>query len=270
MEKEKAKQMFINWHTDELTSDMKCKYLYDNNLITDFIFKIVNDDNENVETSVIKCHKFLLSLTSDEFFNLIVKKNECELVIKDVHVNTFKTFINYIYTNEISVEMELLKDLLKLSHDFNIIPLKEICWKFVEDRITRNTIIKFFEYAIAYDNATILELCENFYQKYTEITLQTKEFLSINQNVLKKILSINNITCTKLDLLNAVVAWGNHQVLTKGTGMSSDSLRKEVNSFIPLIPIQEIPLKEFQVFCQTHRKLFTNEEICNYFLNILK
>jgi hypothetical protein len=93
----------------------KNKKLLDESIFSDFTIIFHNDEK-------IKLHKCILSLNTD-YFNDALEKGVNEIELKseneEKNVEVFKSFIEFIYLNEISLDEEKLFDFLVIAEKVN-------------------------------------------------------------------------------------------------------------------------------------------------------
>ena len=145
--------------TTEPTLEETMQKLYLNDELSDL--KIVCDGQE------FPCHKLILSARSDVFRTMFAsplkmnEKEESVLEIPDVSAETMKTFLQFIYKDDIEGE-DIDQDLLIAADKYNIKRLVNICVKYFESIIDANNVMAIAFVAYLINNDYLLEKASKF------------------------------------------------------------------------------------------------------------
>ena len=123
--------------------------------------KIICDGQE------FPCHKFILSARSDVFRTMFAsplklnEKEESVLEIPDVSAETMKTFLQFIYKDDIEEE-DIDQDLLIAADKYNIKRLVNICVNYFESIIDANNVMAITFVAYLINNDSLFEKASKF------------------------------------------------------------------------------------------------------------
>lgn len=109
------------------------------------------DGFEDVEFVIgeesVKAHKAIVSARCEVFkamFNQDTLEKKTGIVtIEDTNMETFKSFLYYLYTNTIDIINDISFDLCKLADKYNIVGLKNICERYLGSNLTKDNAIEY-------------------------------------------------------------------------------------------------------------------------------
>ena len=123
--------------------------------------KIVCDGQE------FPCHKLILSARSDVFKAMFTsdlkfnKNDESTLEIPDISAETMKTFLQFIYKDDVEAE-DIDQNLLIAADKYNIKRLVNICVNYFESILDANNVMEITFFAYLINNDTLLEKASKF------------------------------------------------------------------------------------------------------------
>lgn len=175
------------------------------------------------ENVVFPAHKALLAAASDYFKILFTsemeEKSQDVIEIRDVSAVALKLSIEYIYSGEVVISFENLKEILHSACLFQIWRLKEICVVFMKSNISAENCLGFHKLAQVYD-------CNEFAKKskwfvdcnIKNILEDSEEFTSVDVEWVKEFLALENETLSdEVTLFQAVVKWIEFDVESRST-----------------------------------------------------
>lgn len=125
-----------------------------------------------IDKETVAAHKFVLMTRSEVFSAMFTHdtqdKNKGLIRIEDTDVKIFKTFLKYLYTDEIEDIEETVDDLLVLADKYYVNDLKVKCEEYISDHLDENNsvdyLIKAYQYNCEHLKKTAL-LSTKFYMK---------------------------------------------------------------------------------------------------------
>ena len=100
---------------------------------------MLNRSAENSDFSIecggkiFNCHEFILRARSTVlnamFQNEMAEKSMRSMTVVDVGPNTMAVFLEYLYTGEITVEVDTIKELIYIADKYDLTGLMEICFR---------------------------------------------------------------------------------------------------------------------------------------------
>ncbi|ELT98329.1 hypothetical protein CAPTEDRAFT_85541, partial [Capitella teleta] len=113
------------------------------------------------------CHKVVLASTSD-YFRQQFSSNE--VVMKGIDEETGKLIVNYLYTGEIDINDENVKNLLSASEMFQLNDLKAECEKFLCKHIQLSNCVSLLNLSHRYELKDLAEKSRQFVtENWTEL-----------------------------------------------------------------------------------------------------
>ncbi|KAJ3430857.1 pep-cterm sorting domain-containing protein [Anaeramoeba flamelloides] len=188
--------------SDDFNVKAKLKELHQQNHLTDCEFII------GATKKKFRCHKLLLCMHSKFFERELYPPNWEKKKIYFPHIKlmdfdpeTFRLFINYMYSGEIDINGKNGLALLNFSIKFEIEDLVFKCAKCYSKYITISNCLRILDCMTKYDNQELFE------QIFTYIKTNSKEILSkpgvfngISDTTIIKILKLPDLLITEFDL----------------------------------------------------------------------
>jgi len=137
---------------------------------------------------------------------------ENRVIIEDVDPEIMKTVIEFCYTNQLSLNDDNFHQVLSAAFRFCIESLKEVCIKFIEQRITASNCIglihSFQQYSLKHLLSKAIGFClENF-----NLVCETPNFFDIEEDVWEILLPDERLNLSEGDIFSALVKWTEHDL----------------------------------------------------------
>lgn len=246
----------IIWQPDHSTTQERLHFLWNNEILSDFIFK-VGEPQLN-----IPAHKLILSMTSHFFYNIfyLLETNTNELVIPEVTPDVFKEFLKYFYKDEVLLTMENVVDILKLSKKL-IVPLLEAkCIIFLQENLTEKRVYEILEVAVDCDFNGLRDFCLEMIADNAPEIFEQEQFKDLKSSLIKVILSSEYFFCTEHDMFKATLEWGISNCKKNNLEVNNSSIRETLGDLIYFIRFPAMATQEL-VKCISEFNFLTNEEI---------
>jgi len=128
--------------------------MFNNNLLSDvkFIVQEANDGNEGKK--VIPAHKFVLSISSPVFFDMFyseLAETGDSIEISDCEYKSVLEVFRYMYSDEVNLCGNTVKEILYLSKEYMLPSLTEKCIQYLQDNLDASNVfsilpsVKIFE-----------------------------------------------------------------------------------------------------------------------------
>lgn len=187
---------------------------------------------------IILAHSFVLCLQSLQFYNNFKYSIGVMKIIEvnDVSSDAFEEFIKYIYTKEIKVQPNHVYDLMKLSIQYDVEKLKEICEDFINSTVDIDTACEVIEFAIKEKWNEVKEPTNEFIANNFLSILNNDSFLETNAATLKTILELNPVSDNNEYLVfESVLKWVKRACEKDGIEPNKKRMRKKLDGNIKLI-----------------------------------
>ncbi|XP_075762534.1 kelch-like protein 6 [Pelodiscus sinensis] len=187
------------------------------------------------------CHRVLLAAASPYFKDVFTRpckdSQGGEVVLQEIAPTILQSIVQYIYTEEISLTLETASELFAAASKLEILPLVEICCRFLLKKISMQNCIGLYRLAQAYNHqamlhATVQVIILNF-GRFCE----DDDFLSLDLSTLITILSSNGLgVASELEVYKAVRRWLRFQPTT-GHSLINELMR---HVRLPLLTDREL------------------------------
>ncbi|KAK7810385.1 hypothetical protein U0070_022148 [Myodes glareolus] len=135
---------------------------------------------DNPDTADLKCEHFRSSLEDSE--DDIVEMSEFSYPV-------FRAFLEYLYTDNISLSPEEAVGLLDLATFYSETRLKKLCQQTIKQGICEENAIALLSAAVKYDAQDLEEFCFRFCINHLTVVTQTSGFAEMDHDLLKNFIS---------------------------------------------------------------------------------
>ncbi|KAG8452336.1 hypothetical protein GDO86_004226 [Hymenochirus boettgeri] len=166
---------------DHLTVAESLKKEFDNPNTADLKFL--------VDGKYIYVHKVLLKIRCEHFRSLLHESDEEMIEINQFSYPVYYAFLEYLYTDNISIAPEDAIGLLELATLYRENRLKLLCQQTIKQGICEQNAIVLFSAAVKYDAQDLEEFCFRFCINHMTIVTQTEAFAEMDSDLLKNFIS---------------------------------------------------------------------------------
>lgn len=178
-------------------------------------YKLYEDRNKtgdikfSVGSEVIHAHRCVLAALSPkyeaEFYGSLPENGIVH--VKDVSPAAFKEFLQFFYTEDVTLSIENIEDVLNLSKQSLNEKLVTECTDFLLEMIALDKLCWCYRLALLHDIKTLTEFCEDHISVNIKKIFQTKDFLSCKRDLLCQILKLDTLNCTEMEVFDACISW---------------------------------------------------------------
>lgn len=165
------------------------------------------DDNH------IPAHKFLLAASSDVFARMFYGEFDPvdEIPIEET-IESFTEFLQLFYLDEVDLTPESIQDVITLVDKYNVQDHMSLCEQLFNQFVTNTTICCFYETALMINLSTdTLEFLDTMISREIKNIVNTNGFKECSRDVLKRILSINEIECDEETIFELAMEWASFE-----------------------------------------------------------
>lgn len=161
----------------------------------------------------IPAHRVLLANHSDVFKEMFYGddgesiESDSEVPMADVPQEAFTEFLQFFYLNQVELHAENISGVMYLGQKYKVKRCIETCAQFLRDNATDENILIAAELAIRYNNADLLEFCEQFIIMNTDAVLESSGFLDCEQPTLAYAIRANLLACSEVKLFESCMEW---------------------------------------------------------------
>ncbi|KAM8974940.1 RCC1 and BTB domain-containing protein 2 [Pelodytes ibericus] len=166
---------------DHLTVSESLKKEFDNPETADLKFL--------VDEKYIHVHKVLLQIRCEHFRSLLHESEEEIIEMNQFSYSVFRAFLEYLYTDNISISPEDAIGLLELATLYRENRLKQLCQQTIKQGICEENAVILLSAAVQYDAQDLEEFCFRFCINHMTVVTQTDAFAEMDSDLLKNFIN---------------------------------------------------------------------------------
>lgn len=209
----------------------------------------------HVDNRVLRAHKYLLATCSDHFRAMFLhdsqESQENKVVLEDIDADAVEAILDFCYAGQLKLSRENVQGILLAANRLAIDDIQNLCVEYIRTKVDTYNCLGVLTIA---DRCNLAGLSlETFYyclDKF-EIIIKEEEFLNLDENLLEKIISHDQLNINdEQQLLEAVIKWFYKDPESREVCL--DSLIRHIR-FSFLTPIKLVQLS-FDDFFQSYPK----------------
>ncbi|ELK08879.1 RCC1 and BTB domain-containing protein 2 [Pteropus alecto] len=166
---------------DHLTVAESLKREFDNPNTADLKFL--------VDGKYIYAHKVLLKIRCEHFRSSLEDSEDDIVEMSEFSYPVYRAFLEYLYTDSISLPPEEAVGLLDLATFYRENRLKKLCQQTIKQGICEENAIALLSAAVKYDAQDLEEFCFRFCINHLTVVTQTSGFAEMDHDLLKNFIS---------------------------------------------------------------------------------
>lgn len=162
-----------------------------------------------VGSEVIHAHRCVLAALSPKYeTEFYGSMPESDLVhVKDISPAAFNEFLQFFYTEDVTLTIENIEDVLNLAKQSLNEKLVTECTEFLLEMVALDKLCWCYELALLHDIKSLQEFCEDHIGENIKTVFETKDFLGCKREVLYRILKLDTLNCNETEVFAACIAW---------------------------------------------------------------
>lgn len=190
-------------------------------------------------TKILSANRAILSLISQVFetmfFGSLPESTSKPVKIEDIDYDTFKTFLQYIYTRELNLES--IDDAIKLfyaARKYDVMDVEDTCEAYLYTKIEPGNVCQIFEFGKLFEKPELREICLTVIRAKTNEVFSSAGFLEADLGTVITIFEQDELFITsELELFEALNGYAvKNNLMPKGeedrkrltSSVSKDSL----------------------------------------------
>ncbi|XP_013204737.1 RCC1 and BTB domain-containing protein 2 [Microtus ochrogaster] len=142
-----------------------------------------------VDGKYIYAHKVLLKIRCEHFRSSLEDSEDDIVEMSEFSYPVFRAFLEYLYTDNISLSPEEAVGLLDLATFYSETRLKKLCQQTIKQGICEENAIALLSAAVKYDAQDLEEFCFRFCINHLTVVTQTSGFAEMDHDLLKNFIS---------------------------------------------------------------------------------
>ncbi|XP_053563999.1 RCC1 and BTB domain-containing protein 2 isoform X2 [Bombina bombina] len=166
---------------DHLTVAESLKKEFDNPNTADLKFL--------VDDKYIYVHKVLLQIRCEHFRSFLHENEEETIEMNQFSYPVYRAFLEYLYTDNISISPEDAIGLLELATIYRENRLKQLCQQTIKQGICEENAITLMSAAVKFDAQDLEDFCFRFCINHMTVITQTDAFAEMDSDLLKNFIN---------------------------------------------------------------------------------
>ncbi|PIO05242.1 hypothetical protein AB205_0005290 [Aquarana catesbeiana] len=139
--------------------------------------------------------------------------------MEGISVTIMKEILDYIFSGQVRLNEETIQDVVQAADLLLLTDLKTLCCEFLEGCITAENCIGIRDFALHYCLNHVYYLATEYLETHFRDVSCTEEFLELNQNKLKEVLSLEKLNVgNEKYVFEAVIRWISHDPEVRKVG----------------------------------------------------
>ena len=174
----------------------------------------------------------------------------------------------YMYCDELSLTLLNVVQVLQGARKYQLTGLTQRCLEFAETNMTDDGVCVVLEQALTANEQSLIDASLRHIEHRTPTVFQSRSFLDASPDVVRRIVSLETLDVTELDLFNACVAWAHHRATVAASpskvNVNGAVLRRHLEPLVPLIRFPTMSTGDFASFV-VPMNVLTDTETCNVY-----
>ncbi|XP_048266273.1 RCC1 and BTB domain-containing protein 1 isoform X3 [Bombus terrestris] len=137
----------------------------------------------------IHVHKAVLKIRCHYFRTMFqehwVENSQSIIEHEQFSYDVYKTFLKYLYTNEVELSQENALELLDLANAYSENQLKRHCIQMINKKITVKNVAYLYSISIQYNAKELEEYCFKFALNHMTAVVQTEDFAKLDESIMR-------------------------------------------------------------------------------------
>ncbi|CAD5218755.1 unnamed protein product [Bursaphelenchus okinawaensis] len=258
----------LNGHYHPVDVSDRVARMYDNPMFADVAFLVGEFEERHT------AHKLILSLSSEVFGTMLYNDkfeqnivNGCqEIKVPDIDSETFKKMLQFMYTDDIQLDMDSVIHVLYCARKYAILNLERKCSDYLQEHLNLENAFAILSLAKLYDQSHLARVCFDLIDNETIEVLKTETFLELSQEILNDVFRRDTLRIMELELFNLAVKWAESECERRKWNICGENIRKALGDTLYSIRFPLIDFKDFSNLITKYPGLLTDRESLDVFL----
>ncbi|XP_066288626.1 kelch-like protein 9 [Branchiostoma lanceolatum] len=177
--------------------------------------EVLTDVSLVADSQTFHVHKVVMASASDYFramFTTDMREKEQQVIeLHGITAKGLRLVIEYIYTSEVPLEEDNVRDVLDAASHLQVLPLLEKCKNFMLTKLSSNNCLAMARLAEAMNLDKIEAAARKYCLRTFGLVIKTKDFLELSIDKLLPLLESDDVLgCTETGLFLAALKWLEH------------------------------------------------------------
>ena len=265
--------------TTRCTIRERCKFMFNNELLSDVKFQVVDRDSEGGSKSVkkIPAHKFLLAISSPVFYAMFygeLAEMKDSIDVSDCDHKSLLELFRFVYSDEVDLNGDNVMQVLYLAKKYMLPSLAEKCSEFlIREYLDASNVFHALPNAQKYEEKDLENHCWEVIDQQAYEAVKSDGFMTIEKSVLEELVERDSLNVREVELFKAVDCWATKECEKQGLAAEGSVKRKILGERV--VKAIRFPVMEQQEFADVvlDCDILTKEELFDlvkYFSSVLK
>ncbi|XP_006634254.2 kelch-like protein 40b [Lepisosteus oculatus] len=203
------------------------------------------------------CHRLVLAACSPFFRTMFLsdleESKKKEIVLEDVEPGVMGMILKYIYTSEISITEQNVKDIFAAANLFQIPSIFTVCVSFLQKRLSLSNCLAIFRLGLMLDCPRLAISARDFICDRFHLIVRDLDFLQLAPTELAAIITSDSLNVEKEEVVfEALVTWVSHD---------KENRLKDLSDLFDCIRFRLMPHDYFSNKVEKHGLVKSNPEL---------
>lgn len=255
------------WKAKSLAERSKC--MWNNSFLADVEFSFPESSTDN-KCVVVPAHSYILAVNSPTFFHMLTgnsRNRKTTVRIADCDPEIFRSFLLYLYSEELKLTMDCLQDLIHLASKYCVSSLVEKCVEFMKDNLDTSNVFVVLQCAEFLEDKALQKRCWDIVDLQTKEVIKSDGFLNLDEDFMLKFLQRDSLVVWEIELFRAFYNWTALQSGKQDRNSPLQRLEEGKVVYSKLVNHIRFPLMSQREFAETvpQTNLLFEDDVINMF-----
>ena len=207
--------------TTRCTIRERCKFMFNNELLSDVKFQVVDRDSEDGSQSMkmIPAHKFLLAISSPVFYAMFygeLAEKKDSIHFSDCDHKSLLELFRFVYSDEVDLNVDNVMQMLYLAKKYMLPSLADKCSEFLRENLDASNVFYVLPEAQKYEEKDLEKHCWEVIDKDTDEAVKSDGFVTIEKSMLEELVERDSLNVREVELFKAVDFWAKKECEKQG------------------------------------------------------
>ena len=218
--------------TTRCTIRERCKFMFNNELLSDVKFQVVDRDAEGESKSMkkIPAHKFLLAISSPVFYAMFygeLTEMKDSIDVSDCDHKSLLELFRFVYSDEVDLNGDNVMQVLYLAKKYMLPSLAEKCSEFlIRECLDASNVFHVLANAQKYEEKDLENHCWEVIDQQADEAVKSDGFMTIEKSVLEELVERDSLNVREVELFKAVDCWATKECEKQGLAAEGSVKRK--------------------------------------------
>ena len=217
--------------TTRCTIRERCKFMFNNELLSDVKFQVVSRDAEGGSESMkkIPAHKFLLAISSPVFYAMFygeLAEKKDSINVSDCDHKSLLELFRFVYSDEVDLNADNVMQVLYLAKKYMLPSLADKCSEFLRENLDASNVFHVLPDARKYEEKDLENHCWEVIDKDTDEAVKSDGFVTMEKSMLEELVERDSLNVREVELFKAVDCWATKECEKQGLAAEGSVKRK--------------------------------------------